>query len=253
MDKRRLAVILIALLAVAAGCYWYFSSRNGHNGQSASGTIEATEVVVSSKVSGTITDLKFQEGDRVKTGDTLALIEQDTYQANYDSALARNDLAQADLKRNKQLFEQNMISSQQYQAAQSAADVADSALKLARRSPISGTVLVKAIEIGELASPGSPVCTLADLDSVNLMVYLPEDKVGQASLGQEVKVTVDSYPNVDFKGKVTYISSQAEFTPKSIQTKDERVTQVFGVKIVINNQDGKLKPGMPADAHFQWN
>ncbi len=249
---------MAAVFLVVFGFTWYFISRQSNGGLSASGTIEATEVLVSSKVTGKVAELKFEEGDQVKAGDVLALIESDSYTANYNSVLARNDLAQSNLARSRELFNQNMISSQQYQAAQSEAEVAKSALELVKiqlgdtsiKSPITGTVMVKALEPGELAAIGTPVYTLANLDKVNLVVYLPEDQVGLVKLGQEVAVNVDSYPNVNFSGKVTHISDNAEFTPKSIQTKEERVTQVFGVKIEIPNLDGKLKPGMPADARF---
>ena len=93
---------------------------------------------------------------------------------------------------------------------------------------------------------------MADLSVVKLIVYLAEENVGKVSLGEAVDVSVDSYPDQKFVGKITYISDQAEFTPKSIQTKEERTTQVFGIKIEIPNPDLKLKPGMPADAEFKW-
>ena len=111
-------------------------------------------------------------------------------------------------------------------------------------------ILVKAIEAGELAAVGTPIVTMADLRELNLRVYVEEKSVGKVQLGEEVAVTTDSFPNEKFKGSVTYISDKAEFTPKSIQTKDERVTLVFAVKIKIANPDLKLKPGMPADAQF---
>jgi HlyD family secretion protein len=139
-------------------------------------------------------------------------------------------------------------------------DVAKAALDTAQlqldnttiKAPISGVILVKAIEPGELATIGTPIVTMADLSVVKLTVYLAEQNVGKVSLGEAVDVSVDSYPDRKFTGKITYISDQAEFTPKSIQTKEERTTQVFGIKIEIPNPDRKLKPGMPADAEFQW-
>lgn len=91
---------------------------------------------------------------------------------------------------------------------------------------------------------------LANLDWVQLTVYVPEDELGRIQLGQTVSATVDSFPERVFQGQVVYVSSQAEFTPRSIQTPEQRASQVFAVKIGIPNPDHALKPGMPADATF---
>ena len=115
-------------------------------------------------------------------------------------------------------------------------------------APISGTVLVKAVEQGELIPAGGTVVTMADLRSLEMKIYIPEAKLGKISLGKEVSIRVDSFPKETFTGKVVYISDKSEFTPKNIQTKEERVNQVFAVKIDIPNDDMRLKPGMPADA-----
>jgi HlyD family secretion protein len=116
------------------------------------------------------------------------------------------------------------------------------------RSPIVGSVITRSVEPGELATPGTPLVTLADLREVWLRVYVPETVYGRISLGQEADVTVDSYPGEVFKGKVTEINQQAEFTPKEIQTPEQRTKLVFGLKVTISNPGGKLKPGMPASA-----
>ena len=115
-------------------------------------------------------------------------------------------------------------------------------------APINGMILVKAAQEGELVAIGSTVVTMADLRTLELKVYVTEREVGKISLGDKVQISVDSYPDAKFSGKVKYISSTAEFTPKNIQTKEERVNQVFEVKVNIPNTDQKLKPGMPADA-----
>ena len=90
--------------------------------------------------------------------------------------------------------------------------------------------------------------TIANLEEVKLTVYIPENRYGRIQLGQQVDVQVDSYPGQVYKGTVVYISSEAEFTPRNVQTKEERVNTVFAVKILIPNPDHDLKPGMPADA-----
>jgi HlyD family secretion protein len=114
-------------------------------------------------------------------------------------------------------------------------------------SPLSGVVLVKSGEIGEVVNPGTSILTLADIENVWLKAYIPETDLSRVKWGQEVMVTTDLRPQKVYKGKISFISSQAEFTPKQIQTEKERVTLVYRIKIDIPNPDRELKPGMPAD------
>jgi len=105
--------------------------------------------------------------------------------------------------------------------------------------------------LGEVALPGVPLLTVADLSSVTLTVYVPESQYGTLSLGQSVSVSVDTFPDETFTGTVNFINDQAEFTPKNVQTQKERVNLVYAIKIALPNPDGKLKPGMPADVVFK--
>jgi len=114
-------------------------------------------------------------------------------------------------------------------------------------SPISGVVLVKSGEMGEVVNPGTSILTLADIENVWLKAYIPETELSKVKWGQEVMVTTDLRPQKIYKGKISFISSQAEFTPKQIQTEKERVTLVYRIKVDIPNPDRELKPGMPAD------
>ncbi|MFA6169316.1 MAG: efflux RND transporter periplasmic adaptor subunit [Candidatus Margulisiibacteriota bacterium] len=259
MDRFKI-LVLITVLLVGAAFGWYFYQQK-HNGKlTASGTIEGTEVTVSSKVTGKVSVILVDEGLTVNEGDVLASIEAEELGEALKSAQARYKIAKDDLDRSQQLYRDRMISQQQYEGAGSSLDIAAAALEIARlqventtiTAPISGIVLVKAIERGELATIGSPIATLADLTKVKLTVYLPEQNIGQVNLGEEVKISVDSFPGAIFAGRVVYISDRAEFTPKSIQTKEERTTQVFAIRIEIPNPELKLKPGMPADAEFPW-
>lgn len=119
------------------------------------------------------------------------------------------------------------------------------------RSPIPGVVLTKNVEGGEVVNPGTPVVTVGDIDNLWMNIYVPETQTGLVKLGQLVRVTVDSFPNRNFTGKVTFISSKSEFTPKTIQTEEERVKLVYRVKVSLENTQQQLKPGMPADAEIQ--
>ncbi len=115
-------------------------------------------------------------------------------------------------------------------------------------SPIDGIIIEKFVEFAENVFPGTPLVKISNLNKVEMRVYVPEIELGKVKLGQKVEVNTDTYPNKKYFGKVTYISSEAEFTPKNIQTKDERTKLVFEVKIEMSNENHELKPGMPADA-----
>ncbi len=117
-------------------------------------------------------------------------------------------------------------------------------------SPISGVILEKDVETGETVSPGVPVYTIGDMENPWIKVYVKEDKLGHVKLGQKAEVTVDSYPEKTYQGTVSYIASEAEFTPKNVQTQEERVKLVFGVKVKVKNENNELKPGMPADVRI---
>ena len=114
-------------------------------------------------------------------------------------------------------------------------------------APMTGVLFTKNVEIGEVITPGTPVYTIGDLEKPWIKVYIKENQLGLVKLGQKAHVTIDSYPGKVYEGAVAHISSEAEFTPKTIQTKEERVKLVFGLKIRVKNQNGELKPGMPAD------
>ena len=115
-------------------------------------------------------------------------------------------------------------------------------------SPIDGVVLRKNLEAGETANPGVAILTLVNPKDVWLRAYVPETEVGRLKVGDPAKLHVDAFPNRVFTGRLIEIGSEAEFTPRNVQTKKERVNQVFRIKIQIDNPDGLLKPGLPADA-----
>lgn len=117
-------------------------------------------------------------------------------------------------------------------------------------APFDGVILARQAELGEVVAPGTPIVTIADLDHVWLRAYLNETDVGKVRLGQIATVTTDTYPEKKFRGRLSFISSKAEFTPKSVETHAERVTLVYRVKIDIDNPTHEFLPGMPADARL---
>jgi HlyD family secretion protein len=118
-------------------------------------------------------------------------------------------------------------------------------------APLSGVVLSKSVEPGEQVAAGTPVVVLGDTGQCWLKGYIPETELGRVKLGQDARVTTDSQPGKVYPGKISFISSEAEFTPKSVQTEKERVKLVYRIKITLPNPGMELKPGMPADAEIQ--
>jgi HlyD family secretion protein len=119
------------------------------------------------------------------------------------------------------------------------------------RAPSAGVVTVRQAELGEVVAPGSPVVTIADLDHIWLRAYIAETDLGSIHWGQDAIITTDTYPGKQYHGRISFIASTAEFTPKSVQTFKERVTLVYRIKIDIDNPNHELKPGMPADARIE--
>ncbi len=115
-------------------------------------------------------------------------------------------------------------------------------------APFSGVIQVRQAELGEIMVPGTPAVTLADLDHVWLRAYINETDIGKVRYDEETAVTTDTYPGKTYKGRVSFISANAEFTPKSVETHAERVTLVYRIRIDIENPTHELVPGMPADA-----
>lgn len=174
-----------------------------------------------------------------------------------EDAAARYEIAQAQLNAAKENFnkieniarpEEIVQAQANYKKAEAAAEAIQKSIRDCYvTSPINGFIVKKFTEPGETVSMLSSLFKVADLSTVELVVYLSETDIGKIKLGQKAKVAVDSFPNKTYDGKVIYISPEAEFTPKNIQTKDERTKLVFAVKIKIPNPKFELKTGMPAD------
>jgi len=172
-------------------------------------------------------------------------------EAKYDDAVAAVGVAQASLDALSAGPTPEQVAVAQAQVGQAEAALGILEVQMAKMtlySALSGLVSNRSINVGETASAGATLMTIANLDEVKLTVYIPENRYGRIRLGQEVHVQVDSFPGETYEGQVIYISSEAEFTPRNVQTKEERVNTVFAVKILIPNPEHDLKPGMPADA-----
>ncbi|MGH2402882.1 MAG: HlyD family secretion protein [bacterium] len=201
-------------------------------------------------------------GSALKQAETalnLALANRRTVpirQLDVAASRAQVDQAEAGLRSARSAAGLVTQRAREVDAARAAFEQAKASLDLAMtsrnnailRAPIRGTVLSKNVEIGDLVMVGSPVMTIGDLSRPYLRIFVSETDLGRVKLGQAADVRVDAFPGRVIRGTVEAISNRAEFTPGNVQTKEERVKLVFGVKVVLPNPEGILKPGLPADA-----
>ena len=202
----------------------------------------------------------------------LAQKKQDL--ARYDALLAKDEIpaqtrdqaatavtrAETNVARLQQVYDELLAGTRKEQIAVDQANLGAagqtlgmSQIKLGYTSltaPFSGVVLVREAELGEVVSPGTPIVTLADLDHLWVRVYIAETDMGKIHWGEDVNVRTDTFPNKTYHGRISFIASEAEFTPKSVQTQAERVTLVYRVKVDVDNPNRELKPGMPADVYI---
>ncbi len=312
--KYLVAFILLTYL----GC----GNGNDQNKIEASGNIEATNVTVSSQVTGKVIQLFKDEGDLVNTGDTVLIIDHENLEYQLQQAIAsaegakaqlsllRNGAREEDIKqaeeavkqaqinfdnakkdkgRMEALYESKSITAKQLDDATSKFELNQAQLSSGQAnlkklkdfarpedikqaeanvnrqaasvdllkkqirdsyvlSPLNGIIVKKYFETGEVVTMLSSLFKVSDLSMVKLVIYVSEEELGKVQLGKTAYVSSDTYPNKKYEGKVIYISPEAEFTPKNIQTKDERTKLVFAVKIEVKNSNYELKAGMPADA-----
>jgi HlyD family secretion protein len=265
--------LLIAGFVLAAGVMAALFIRfgNTHNKDTLilSGNVEVTEVNMGFKIPGRVQGLFTDEGRTVTKGEKIATLDSSEFEsmvnqskASKQNAEAQFEKARKDYDRFTILYRDGVIASQQMDSAKTSYDVAVSQLRLSRASlqtaevklkdsvlyaPLNGVVMRKNSEEGETVGAGTVVFTIGDLENPWVKVYVKEDRLGAVKLGQKAEVTVDSFPGKSYEGVVTSISSEAEFTPKNVQTREERVKLVFGVKVSVKNVNAELKPGMPAD------
>jgi HlyD family secretion protein len=269
MKKRLIIFAVVALIIGSIALFQYHRTSRNDGTLLLSGTVEVTEVNLGFKVAGRVVELLVDEGQRVKKGDRLAALdsaEMENIVAQNSAAVsvveAEQERARKDYDRAVALVESGVLPPQQLDTAKKAFDTAMAQLRQTRAAlsasrdrlrdmvvvaPVSGVVLRKNSEPGETVPAGAAVYSLGDLENPWIKVYVKEDKLGFVKLGQQAEVRTDTFPNKIYTGTVTTISSEAEFTPKNVQTREERVKLVFALKVSVKNENDELKPGMPAD------
>lgn len=195
----------------------------------------------------------YERYEALYRNDAISAQQMDAAKKTYDVAVSQHKKALETLSLVREGPRKEEITAAENRVQQARAALAASEERLKDTTiyaPFSGVILRKNIELGEIVAPGIPLYTIGDLENPWIKVYVKEDKLGHVKLGQKAKVTTDSYPGKTYEGTVTFISSEAEFTPKYVQTQEERVKLVFGVKVMLKNINDELKPGMPADVRI---
>ena len=244
------------------------------------GRIEATEYDIATKLAGRLVDVLVQEGDMVKAGQSLAVIDTDDLQAQLREANAglrealearkyalaiveqhKSELtfAQTELSRFQELMNKGHISKEKVDQQRMAStlaqrlqsNIADSTLK----TPIRGRVLYRLAEPGEVLASGGKVLSVLDLTDVYMSIYLPTSEAGKVTVGSDARIVLDAIPEYTLPAKVSFVSAQAQFTPKSVETRDERDKLMFRVKVRIDPQLLKdhieqVKTGVPGLAYL---
>jgi HlyD family secretion protein len=272
------AATVLVLLALFAGC----NSRKN----AVSGTIEVDEAHVGPRMAGRVEKIFAQEGDRLHEGQIIAQLEarelrarRDLAAAQIDTAIRDTDAASAqleflrsDAKRQKDLLARKVVSPNDAERADSAAKTQEKNVEAAQMkviqaraqladieaqlkemqvvAPTESILEVLNVKAGDVLPPNGEVATLLLPQHLWVRVYVPEPWLGKIKIGDQVRVRVDSFPGKDFPGEVEQVNRQAEFTPRNVQTVEDRIRQVFGVKIRLPNNDDHLRAGMAADVYF---
>jgi len=277
MKNKRKTILLVAVfgvVAVSLGLFGYLENSHRHSAGviRVSGNIEATDIRLSFQVAGKIAELLTDEGKFVHRGDIVARLDKEELletrqheQTLLDAAKLNYNWLKDEYNRAENLSAKGAMTAQQRDAAKSQLDIsraqldaAGASLQLADiklgytdlKTPVDGFILVKSAEAGEVVQPGSTVFAIADLNDIWLTAYVNETDLGKIRLDQPINVKTDTYPDKIYKGRISFISQEAEFTPKHIQTTEERVKLVYRIKVSVENPNFELKPGMPADGYI---
>ena len=270
--------IAVCAIALLSGC------RRQSN--AVSGTIEVDEVHVASRSPGRVEKIFAWEGDALKPGDVIVQLEASEMQARRALAAAQINTAEhdveaqaaqleflkADAQRQQDLLKRNTVSPSEAERASSAAKAQEKSLGAARArveqaraqladmdaqiqemkivAPTNSILEVLSVKVGDVLPANREVATLILPQRLWVRVYVPETWLGLTKLNDQVRVRVDSFPGRDFSGVVEQINRKAEFTPRNVQTVEDRIKQVFGVKVRLENNQDALRAGMSADIFF---
>ncbi len=272
MKKKILALVLILLIAGLCAYFYITNKKDTSNELTLYGNIEIRQVDLSFQVAGLVSKLLKEEGDTVKKGELIAVMDESDYNANYKKAeaevertLANQKDAADKYKRYAPLGDDDTVSKQEveslyntqnranadYNAAVANRDYLNNQLKYTKLyAPEDGIIMVRVQEPGSNVSKGQPVYTMAKTNPVWVRAYVNETDLGNIKYGDEVAVYTDTInPKTgkkrEYKGQIGYISPVAEFTPKTVQSTDTRTNLVYRIRVYIYDIDEYLRQGMP--------
>lgn len=258
MNRRVIVILVIAVLAVGgyfAYQHFYGSASAANSALGGSGTIETDQVAITPQTTGRIIQAPPNAGVPVKVGDVLYRLDPAVAKLQVQQAQAGQRAASANYAHVKSDSGSTWADKQ---AAKSQLDQANVAVDLAKvqlgyttiTSPLDGQIANVIANVGENAVPGNNLAVISNPANLDVTIYVPETRIGEVKVGQSGTLTTDSTTK-QYHCRVTFIGSQAEFTPASIETKDQRVKLVYQVKCRITDPDSNLKAGMPADVVLQ--
>lgn len=241
LSKSRKLLYLALVLVLIGGIFLVNFIANNHFRYA--GTLEATYVDLSARLAAAISEVKVHEGDRVTAGQTLITFDCEDFKLNAK-------LAAEDYDRNIQLLKGNFISPSAIDTYKNQLDNANTKVRwCALASPIDGKVISRYHEPGEWMTIGTKILTLANVRDIWAYIYVPQPKIAKLSLGMKLKGYLPELDNREFEGEIIKISDEAEFTPKNVQTQNERERLIYRVKVSFlnSNADEILKPGMTVE------
>lgn len=270
MSKKAIAVgIVIALFSITAiwFAFRYVEQEENQNWLTLYGNVDIRDVTLSFRVAGRILAMNVDEGAHVKKGQVLARLDKDTFKANLEMAKAQLEQAIANqknasrsYKRRAQLVGDGAVSKALFDNAVALKDSSNAEVSVAKANldkanislndteilaPTHGTILTRIQEQGAIVNIAEPVYTLAIDNPVWVRTYVDEPFLGKIYPGQEALVYTDSNPEKPYKGHIGFISPQAEFTPKIVETTQLRTALVYRIRVVIDQPDNGLRQGMP--------
>ncbi|MGZ3770424.1 MAG: efflux RND transporter periplasmic adaptor subunit [Bdellovibrio sp.] len=236
MNKKKiisLAIIVVLLISAYAVKNIFFKNTFSY-----AGTVEVTKVDIPARISSVISEIPVEEGQTVAKNQPLVRLSCEDIKIAYS-------LAKSNYERSKKLYHGGSISQENFDLVKNKKEEAELKNQWCDIfSPLKGTILTRYYEPGEMVAPGSKLLTIANLEDLYAYFYLPHDEISKLKIKEKVRAVIPELDNKEFDGYISYINPEAEFTPKNVQTRDERTRLVYAVKVAFSNPDGILKPGM---------
>ncbi|MDR0632538.1 MAG: efflux RND transporter periplasmic adaptor subunit [Holosporales bacterium] len=237
---------VVAALAAAAYCGIFVVQKCSvfEKNFAYAGTLEATRIVVPSRLSSQITSFDVKAGDRVTKGQVIATLDDSDLKISFKKVKGQYD-------RSLTLFKNGHFPKSDLEALEAKKEGIElKQLWCSIKSPISGVVLSKYKEAGEWVTQGTGIASIADIRNIWATFYIEHDKIAALKIGMPVVCTLPEMPGKRFQGKISIINSEPEFTPKNVQTRSERTRLVFGIRVDFDNGEEILKPGMTIETQF---